>query len=184
MVTSEANNVTIRDLRADEHEFLREMLYAAVAWRPDAALPPKEWILSHPQVAVFHEGWGRDGDVALIAEDDNRPVGLVWYRYFTAEAHGEGFVDEGIPELAIAVVDGFRGRGIGRRLMVAAHDRAESDRIARISLSVDSDNPARRLYESLGYVDYKPADGLGRMILAVQEAGTSEGTGVSSSSKI
>ena len=71
-------------------------------WRPDATLPPVEWVLAHPQVSIFHEGWGRHGDVALVAEVDDRPVGLVWYRYFTEEAHGEGFVDEETPELAIA----------------------------------------------------------------------------------
>jgi len=34
---------------------------------------------------------------------------LAWYRFFTEEAHGEGFVDPATPEVAIAVVDGRRG---------------------------------------------------------------------------
>jgi GNAT superfamily N-acetyltransferase len=159
--------VRIRQLRPDEVEFLREMLYTALAWRPDTELPPVEYVLAHPQVSVFHEGWGRNGDVALVAELADRRVGLVWYRYFTEDAHGEGFVDETTPELAIAVVDGQRRRGIGRMLMAAAHERALGEGIARISLSVDADNPAKHLYESLGYVDYQLEDGLGRMILAL-----------------
>jgi len=158
----------IRDLRPDEIGFLREMLYTALAWRPDAVLPAIEWVLAHPQVSVFHEGWGRPGDTALVAEEDGRRIGLVWYRLFTAESHGEGFVDEWTPELAIAVVEGHRGKGIGRRLMEAAHDRARADRIARLSLSVDEGNPARRLYESLGYVDYKSEDGRGRMVVDLE----------------
>jgi GNAT superfamily N-acetyltransferase len=160
-----SDGVVVRDLRQDEIGFLREMLYAALAWRPDVQLPSAEWVLAHPQVSVFHEGWGRAGDTALVAEVYGRPVGLVWYRRFTEAAHGEGFVDEATPELAIAVAAGHRGRGIGRRLLLAAHERARSDGLTRLSLSVDADNPARRLYAAVGYREHEPGDGLGRMIL-------------------
>jgi len=157
--------VLVRDLEREETAFLQEMLYAALAWRPGVELPPKEWVLAHPQVVVFHEEWGRSGDVALVAEENRRLVGLVWYRFFTEEKHGEGYVDEGTPELAVAVVDGFRGLGVGGRLMNRIHERARADDVARISLSVDAENPAKRLYSRLGYVDHEPGDGLGRMIL-------------------
>lgn len=124
-----------------------------------------ERLLGPPQVVVFHEGWGREGDVALVAEESGRLIGAVWYRYFTESEHGEGYVDESTPELAIAVVENARGRGVGASLMQQMHERARRDGLARISLSVDAVNPARRLYARLGYVDYEPEDGLGRMIL-------------------
>ena len=155
----------VRELRPDEAGFLREMVVAALAWRPGVELPPVELVLAHPQVVVFHQDWGRPGDTALVAEDDGTLVGAAWYRLFTEAEHGEGFVDEQTPELAIAVVEEFRGQGVGGGLMEALHERARRDRIARISLSVDAENPAKRLYERLGYVDYEPGDGLGRMIL-------------------
>ncbi len=155
----------IRALTPGDEPFLREMVYAALGWRPDVELPPREFVLAHPQVVVFHEGWGRAGDDGLVAEEDGQRVGAVWWRLFTEAAHGEGYVDEETPELAIAVVDGFRGRGIGRALMEAMHERGRQARLRRVSLSVDVDNPAKRLYARLGYVDYEPEDGLGRMIL-------------------
>jgi len=47
----------IRELRADETSFLEEMLWTALAgWRPDVELPPRELVLAHPQVVVFHAG--------------------------------------------------------------------------------------------------------------------------------
>ncbi len=164
-----AASVRIRDLDPGEIEFLREMLIAALAWRPGVSLPATHLVLAHPQVSVFHEGWGRAGDTALVAEVGGRPIGLAWYRLFTDAAHGEGFIDEKTPELAIAVVEGFRGKGIGRRLLAAAHDRARADGHARLSLSVDPDNPAKRLYASVGYREYEPEDDLGRMVIDVGE---------------
>jgi GNAT superfamily N-acetyltransferase len=155
----------IRDLREDEVPFLEEMLYAALAWRADVELPPPEWVLAHPHVVVFHEGWGREGDVGLVAEVDGTPVGLAWYRFFTEAEHGEGFVDEATPEVAVAVVDGRRGRGIGRALMEAIHARAREQGVTQLSLSVDADNPAKRLYLRLGYIDIERGDEDGRMLL-------------------
>jgi GNAT superfamily N-acetyltransferase len=155
--------VEIRDLRADETAFLGDMLYAALKWNPKRRLPPKALLLRIPQLTMFHESWGRPGDTALVAEEDGRLLGLVWYRFFTEKVHGEGFVDEDTPELAVAVVDGERGRGLGTALMEAIHARARAEGVARISLSVDHDNPARRLYERIGYVEVAPGDE--RMVL-------------------
>ena len=157
----------IRDLAPGEEPFLGEMFYAALFWRTGGERPPREVVLSHPQGAMYHLGWGRRGDAAVVAEEDGRLIGAAWYRLFTEDEYGHGFVDEQTPELALAVVDGHRGRGVGRRLMEAIHERARQDGIARMSLSVEPDNFAKRLYESLGYADYEPGDGHGRMTAAL-----------------
>jgi ribosomal-protein-alanine N-acetyltransferase len=67
--------------------------------------------------------------------------------------------------LVIAVIDGHRGRGVGRALMEAIHERARQQGARRISLSVHPQNPAKHLYLRLGYVDLEPDDEDGRMVL-------------------
>jgi ribosomal protein S18 acetylase RimI-like enzyme len=60
-------------------------------------------------------------------------------------------VDERTPELTIAVADGFRGRGIGRCLVSTMLAQLQLRRTPQVSLSVEPDNPARHLYERLGF---------------------------------
>ena len=76
-------------------------------------------------------------------------------------------MDEATPELAIAVVDGERGHGVGSALLQAMAARQRDAGVSQISLSVDEGNPARALYARLGYRDFEPYDGLGRMVLVL-----------------
>lgn len=59
-----------------------------------------------------------------------------------------GFIPENIL-VYIAVHEKTRGKGIGKALMEKAIDLAEGD----IALHVESDNPAKRLYEKLGFTN-------------------------------
>jgi ribosomal protein S18 acetylase RimI-like enzyme len=125
------------------------MLSWAAGWRSselDARL------LRDPAVAVYIEGWGRPGDAGVIAEDeDGVPLGAAWYRRFTQAEHGYGFVAPEVPELTVAVAPQNRGRGVGTALLEALVERAEAEGAPALSLSVEDDNPALRLYERLRF---------------------------------
>jgi GNAT superfamily N-acetyltransferase len=155
---------SIRDGTIDDLPVIKQTLYGALAWNPARVLPPLDHLMVHPEVIRYHRDWGRAGDLAVIAESDGLPIGAAYCRLFTNDDHGHGYVDPATPELAIAVFDGHRGRGVGAALLVALEDRARTVGIAQISLSVDSENPAGRLYARAGYREvYRDAEGI-RMV--------------------
>src|SRR5262249_49302871 len=92
-------------------------------------------------------------DEGVVAERDSRPVGAAWYRRFSAAAPGYGFLDEATPEISIAVTPDARGRGVGTALLQALCDRARGEGLHALSLSVERDNPAIRLYLRAGFVE-------------------------------
>ena len=141
----------IRDASAADEPFLREMLYHSI-YVPEGGVPFTRQIVSRPNIAKYVEGWGRAGDLGLIAEDSrsNKPVGAVWMRLFCASDKGYGYVADNIPELGIAVLPEHRGCGTGTALLQRLLEMAGVRSIA-VSLSVAMDNPARRLYERLGF---------------------------------
>jgi GNAT superfamily N-acetyltransferase len=132
-------------------EHVKRALFEAVSWNPERELPPYEFVIAHEELARYHEGWGRHGDMAVIAERDGKVVGASLCRLFTAENHGHGYVDDETPELAVAVWNGHRSGGIGTRLLDGIEQAAKAAGFTRLSLSVDAENPARRLYDRLGY---------------------------------
>ena len=125
--------------------FLRDMLHHAYYWRENS--PEMEDL----PVARYVSGWGRPGDASVIAIEGHFSVGAAWYRLFKASDPGYGFVDEETPELSIAVVPSRRGHGLGSELLEALLVRAREDGFSKLSLSVEPDNPALKLYEKHGF---------------------------------
>jgi ribosomal protein S18 acetylase RimI-like enzyme len=158
--------VIVRAATAADLPFLRTMLYEAATWRPESQ-PPVEAVLTDPHAARYVSGWGRPGDAGVIAEDD-RPLGAAWFRLFSAEEPGYGFVAADVPELSIGVAPAARGRGIGTQLLEALVEVARADGQRAISLSVEPDNPARRLYERTGFVRVANDGGAWTMLLELR----------------
>lgn len=144
------NELSIRPLRIDDQARLWEWLHIALWDPPPAPLRPRE-ILQHPGVSIYAEGWGREGDVGVVAEVDGKPAGACWMRRIRGGI-GLGYVDDDTPQLGIALMPEHRGRGFGRHLMLAALDAARQHGYQQVSLTVHPQNPAIALYESCGFV--------------------------------
>jgi ribosomal protein S18 acetylase RimI-like enzyme len=144
------DDIKYRPAEADDVPFLATMLGEAAVWRPDKPTPTAGEVMADPRYAMYLVGWPRQGDYGLVAEQDG-PLGAAWYRTYTETSHGYGFVAENVPEVSIAVISSRRQEGIGRRLMVGLVETSVAQGYPALSLSMNDDNPARDLYESVGF---------------------------------
>lgn len=122
--------------------FLRDMLRHAYA---NASL------VEALPVSRYVDRWGRPGDTAVVGLEGATPVGAAWFRLYSADESGFGFVHEETPELSIAVVPSRRQHGYGSKLLSALLEKAREAGYRTISLSVDRGNPAIGLYERFGF---------------------------------
>lgn len=149
MVSARAVQIRVRNATSADLEYLREVLGWAASWRSpemDARL------LAQPAVSRYVDGFPREGDAGVIAEDElGQRIGAAWYRRFSRAEPGFGFVAPDVPEVTVAVGPEHRGRGVGTALLEALVARAGSEGVPALSLSVEEDNPALLLYERLGF---------------------------------
>lgn len=85
----------------------------------------------------------KGGFVVMVRENEKIVGAVVMNRTGMS-----GYIPENIL-VYIAVDASQRGKGVGKKLMQTAIELANGD----IALHVEADNPARRLYESLGFTN-------------------------------
>lgn len=158
--------IGIRTAQPDDIELLKEALYISVVW--DEHQPSTlEQVVGHPELAQYWENWGRPGDLGVVAERDGEYLGAAFGRLFTQDRPSYGFVDEQTPEVGIGIIEAERGKGLGRRMMLQLEDLYREFGSNRLSLSVNFTNPARHLYESLGYTEVGQDDNSVQMVKAL-----------------
>jgi ribosomal protein S18 acetylase RimI-like enzyme len=110
---------------------------APVPWPQDA----KDAFLAE-QAALQHRHYVANypGADLLVVEDGAGPIGRVYLYRTPAE----------IRIMDIALMPDWRNRGIGTRLLNEICDEAQATG-SRVTLHVEPDNPAQRLYRRLGF---------------------------------
>lgn len=140
-------SVNIRRIRPDEVGLLREFLYQAI-YLPAGTEPPPRSVVDLPELRVYTENFGtRPGDFCLVAEVDSQVVGVAWSRIMEDYGH----IDNDTPSLALSLLPDCRGQGIGTRLLNCLLALLQNQGYQRVSLSVQTENPALRLYQRVGF---------------------------------
>jgi len=147
------------------------MLFEATYWRVASPRPSIDEALARPELAKVLDGWGRQGDLGMVATDgQGEHIGAAWLRLWTHENHLAGFVDERTPELGIGVRKEFRRHGVGTALLLAVLGRARESGVPRVSLSVEIENVARLLYERFGFHLHSVARGVATLVVQLDDA--------------
>lgn len=139
--------IQIRKIHPDEYGLLREFLYQAI-YLPEGVVPPPRSVVDLPELQVYIAGFGtHSGDDCLVAEAEGTVVGAAWSRIMEDYGH----IDSSTPSLAISMLPGYRGLGIGTQLLNGLLLLLQENGYLRASLSVQKENPALRLYERAGF---------------------------------
>jgi GNAT superfamily N-acetyltransferase len=138
--------IELRPVSIADLTFLGEMTLLA-AFRPG---PLPEGASEMPRVTRWSADWGRPGDAGVIAWHDGERVGAAWCRVL-ADLLARDAEGRPLPELAIAVVPDHQAHGVGARLLDGLARAAFEVGHTAVSLTVNSKNPALRLYERAGF---------------------------------
>jgi RimJ/RimL family protein N-acetyltransferase len=138
-------SVTIREATMDDTVELHGYALALFAERLPG-IHSREDLTLEQEIEFLTPYVEQDNAVMFVAEDEGAIVGNI------------GFVGGKLTELAhagefgISVAAGYRGRGIGARLIRALEQWAPAHGVTRIEVRAFSTNPGSlRLYERLGY---------------------------------
>ena len=134
-------------------ELLLPFLLQCINWSHSSPELDASVIEADDQLAAYIDGWGRDGDIAVIAwDDDQQPVGAAWCRLLS-DPPGYGWVADDIPEVSIAVAPDAQGKGVGRQLLHTLCRLAAVSGHPALSLSVSDGNMSKHLCTQLGFSD-------------------------------
>jgi ribosomal protein S18 acetylase RimI-like enzyme len=139
----------IRSIEITDEPLLWDYLYWALFVPPGHSPFPRD-IVQQSSIRRYVEAWGQPNDVGFVAELDGQPIGAVWLRLLIGLNKGYGYWNDTTPELSMAVVQNHRGQGVGSQLLTRLIEKSFG-KYSAICLSVDENNPAKRLYDRFDF---------------------------------
>jgi ribosomal protein S18 acetylase RimI-like enzyme len=145
-----ALGVSLRPRRAEDLEFVRDV-YVAYRWEEVSATGWPEPV----RIAFLHDQH-RFQDAHYTKNYEGAAWGIV---EVAGERAGRLYLFLAGSDLRIvdiALMPAFRNRGLGTALIHAVFQMAREAGLSRVSIHVEQNNPALRLYERLGFRMIEP----------------------------
>lgn len=146
------NKLEIREIKRNEYHLLDDFLYKAIFIPENEIAPPRE-VTKFPELQVYIKDFGKfKDDIALVAEVDKRQIiGMIWSRIMNDYGH----IDDETPSLAMSVTKEYQNKGIGTDLLKELIKILRKKNYKKVSLSVQKDNYAVKLYQKIGFKTYR-----------------------------
>ena len=139
--------ILIRPILPEEVQALDDFLYEAI-FVPQGIDPPPRSIIENDDLQVYVRDFGDSPhDHCLVAESSGKIIGAVWARMMDDYGH----IDNQTPSLAISLFKEYRGQGIGTQLLRQMMDLLSQKGYGQVSLSVQKENYALRMYQKAGF---------------------------------
>ena len=139
-------NIEIRPIKENEYKVLEDFLYEAI-FIPEGVEKPSRDIIKNKELNVYIESFGKKDDNCLLALDNNKIIGACWTRIMNDYGH----IDDNTPSLAISILEEYRGRGIGTKLLKEMINLLKDKNYNKVSLSVQKINYAVNMYKKVGF---------------------------------
>ena len=142
-------NYIIREIRKEEIPLLDDFLYEAI-YIPEGytEVIPRDIIYTNPKIYAAIKDFGtHPDDYCLLAEVDKKIVGAVW----VGIADEYGHIDDETPSFSISIYKEYRRKGIGTALMEQMLELLKAKGYKRVSLGVNKENYAVRMYKKVGF---------------------------------
>ena len=144
-----------RKLRENEYDMLPNFMYNAVIHPEDDLLETD--VVYEKQYYKYIKDFGKEGDFALVWDDDWRVSGIIWTRMFKEEDESFVYMDDETPELTLSVLAGYNEQAIGKELLELLFNELKIRGVKQVSVSIAHDNEIFDVYELVGFKEYEYA---------------------------
>ena len=137
----------IREMEKDEYPLLKNFLYEAI-YIPEGEKIADKSIVNLSELQIYYKDFGSfKDDIALAADVKDKVIGAAWVRIMDDYGH----IDNETPSLAMSLFKEYRNLGIGTVLLNELLSELKIRGYLKVSLSVQKDNYAQKMYKKAGF---------------------------------
>lgn len=137
----------IREMEKDEYPLLKNFLYEAI-YIPEGEKIPDKSIVNLSELQIYYKDFGSfKDDIALAADVKDKVIGAAWVRIMDDYGH----IDNETLSLAMSLFKEYRNLGIGTVLLNELLSELKIRGYLKVSLSVQKDNYAQKMYKKAGF---------------------------------